>query len=283
MSDIANRDAFLAEMLCIADTKWVLGHWYIKVMMNGRSVPDFSSTAGMAQDELGHTRALFDYLEQSLDLPENQIEFSRAATEIHNMEMLDHPPQSWGDFVVSAFIVEQALWSALEGYVGGSNKAISNMFKKFAEEGYFHRLYVDGWLSALNDSEQKDAKAALLGRLETARQWFAFDSEQMNKAGIRPWSANECLTHFEAGIETLAKALKVDLPETKAVNGAWDGNRRRPDGSQMPPRLWEYVLPTREAAKMARRPLAESVKDNIDLFNKPKKVDASDPFFEQKG
>ena len=25
----------LDELLCIADSDWVLGHWYIKVMLNG--------------------------------------------------------------------------------------------------------------------------------------------------------------------------------------------------------------------------------------------------------
>ena len=37
--------ALLGELLCISDSKWVLGHWYVKVIPNGRSVPDFSSMA----------------------------------------------------------------------------------------------------------------------------------------------------------------------------------------------------------------------------------------------
>ena len=32
--------ALMQELLCIADTDWGLGHWYIKVMLNGRSLPD---------------------------------------------------------------------------------------------------------------------------------------------------------------------------------------------------------------------------------------------------
>ena len=45
----------LDELLCIADSNWVLGHWYIKVMLNGRSLPDCTAFAGMGQDSLGHT------------------------------------------------------------------------------------------------------------------------------------------------------------------------------------------------------------------------------------
>jgi len=41
------------------------------------------------------------------------------------------------------------------------------------------------------------------------------------------------------------------------------------------------VVPTSEVAEMARRPLAVSVKDNIDLFNEKKVKDETAPFFDQ--
>ncbi len=46
----------------------------------------------------------------------------------------------------------------------------------------------------------------------------------------------------------------------------------------MPPRLWEAVVPTSEDALIARRPLAVSVDDNIDLFVKVRK-DETEPQF----
>jgi 1,2-phenylacetyl-CoA epoxidase catalytic subunit len=237
--------------------------------------------AGMAQDELGQTRAIFNFIEQTYDLPENQIEFGRSADKIHSMQLLDEAPQNWADFIVTLYLTEQAQWSALEGYVGGEYVPVSNFCKKFAEEGYFHRLYVDGWLAALTDEEKKDAAKAFVKRLPLARQWFNFGDETVHEAGIRPWSAADCLTHFEEGIKALAKAIGIDIPAVGGNVKAWDAIRRRPEGSTMPARLWEYVLPTSDAATMARRPLSESVKDNIDLFGKPKKVDKTEPFFEQ--
>lgn len=281
MSNESIQQVLLGELLCISDSKWVLGHWYIKTMLNGRSVPDFASMAGMAQDELGQTRAIMEYIEQSFDLPEFQLEFGRGADEVHNMGLLDGAPQSWADFVVTVALAEQALWSALEGLVGSKNQAVSNMAKKFGEEGYFHRLYIDGWIAAFDDGERAEAAAALPERLQLARRWFDFASEELNDAGIRTWTAAECREHFEVGVDMLAKAFRTELPEVAALSGEWDGRRRRTRGSAMPPRLWEYVLPTTEAAKLARRPLEESVKDNLDLFVKPKKVDETEPFFER--
>lgn len=281
MKSAETKQSLLGELLCIADSKWVLGHWFVKTTPNGRSVPDFSSMAGMAQDELGQTRAIFNFIEQTYDLPENQIEFGRSSGKTHSMQLLDEAPQNWGDFIVSLYLAEQALWSALEGFVGGDYVPVSNFCKKFAEEGYFHRLYIDGWLAALTDAEKKDGVEALQTRLPLARQWFEFGDERMNETGVRPWTAADCRTHFEEGIKGLAKALGTDLLKEQGSVSDWDAVRRRPTGSTMPDRLWEYVLPTSNAATMARRPLSESVKDNIDLFAKPKKVDKTEPFFEQ--
>ena len=47
------------ELLCVADSKWVLGHWYIKLIQNGRSLTDFNAFAAMAQDRASNqARAL---------------------------------------------------------------------------------------------------------------------------------------------------------------------------------------------------------------------------------
>ena len=47
------QDALNAELLCIADSNWVLGHWYVVCMLNGRELTDFTSMAGIAEDKLG--------------------------------------------------------------------------------------------------------------------------------------------------------------------------------------------------------------------------------------
>lgn len=281
MTNETTRKSLLGELLCIADSKWVLGHWYVKVIPNGRTIPDFASMAGMAQDELGHTRALLNYLEQTQELTEGQLEFGRPADKIHNMELLDNAPLDWADFVVTAYLAEQALWSTLEAYIGGSNIPVSNICKKFSEEGYFHRLYVDGWVAAFSEEEKQSAAEAVKSRLPIARKWFDFGDETQREAGARLWSAEECRQHFEEGVQNLAKALAIDLPKTGESSEDWDKVRRRPLGSKMPDRLWEYIVPTSEEAVMARRPLSESVKDNIDLFAKPKVADKTEPFFEQ--
>ncbi len=284
MNQTSTDQTVLAEMLCLADTKWVLGHWYAKIILNGRTVPDFSSMAGMAQDELGHTRAIMNYLEQSNGLPEHQLEFGRRMDQIHNMQLLDQAPTSWADFVVTVYLAEHALWCMLESYTQGASVAVSNFCRKFAEEGYFHRIYIEGWIAALDEEEKLEAVESLKARLDLARQWFSTpDSEPLLESEVRTLSLAHCGVTFEHSVGQLTSLIGAEnvVVDSSRTDTSWDSVRRRPEGSSMPARLWEYVVPTSEAAKMARRPLAVSIEDNIDLFNVKKVKDETAPFFDQ--
>src|SRR5210317_548813 len=157
ISEQAKKE-FTAEMLCIADTDWVLGHWYIKVMLNGRSLTDCTAFAGMAQDSLGHTRAMFRYLEEELDLPEHQLEFGRDREQLHDMQMLSSPPENWGDFLVSTFLAEIAVWRMLNTFKDSTVDDMKGMVRHFGKELYFHRIGLEGWLKAADEADRADMR-----------------------------------------------------------------------------------------------------------------------------
>ena len=277
-----------AELLCIADSNWILGHWYINCLLNGRELTDFTSMAGIAEEKLGHTRALFRFLEEYFDLPEFQLEFGRDADRIHSPEFLDLPPENWADFITSLFLADLALWRFSETFMEGSFAPVANLARRFGEECYFHQLCIDGWMKNFSATEKTEAGQALIRRLPRALEWFG--SERQSSADIlleegfrtgSVWSARENFfsdiaeklsPHIDVSDEKLADAARQPLPEK------WDSLRRRQAGSNIPARLWESVIPTSEAAQIARRPLAVSIKDNIDLFQTAKK-DETEPVF----
>ncbi len=279
-----------AELLCIADSNWILGHWYINCMLNGRELTDFTSMAGIAEEKLGHTRALFRFFEEYFDLPEFQLEFGRDTDRIHSPEFLDLPPENWADFITSLFLADLALWRFSETFMEGNFAPVANLARRFGEECYFHQLCIDGWMKNFSATEKTEAGQALIRRLPRALEWFG--SERQSSADIlleegfrtgSVWSARENFfndiveklsPHIEVSDEKLADAARQPLLEK------WDSLRRRQAGSNIPARLWESVIPTSEAAQIARRPLAVSIKDNIDLFQTEKK-DETEPVFER--
>ncbi len=277
--------ALKGELLCIADSNWVLGHWYINCMLNGRELTDFTSMAGIAEEKLGFARALFRFMEEYYELPEHQLEFARTAGQIHAMEMLDAPPRNWGDFVLTLYLADKALWRFANTLREGKFAPIANLVTKFGEEAYFHQLCIDGWLKALDDTERADLAAALPARLPLLLRWFnGRQPDPLIEEGIRTEPLEQARVRLEADI---GRAFGADeygetpgwhrAPEI-VDTAAWDPRRRRTRDSELPPRLWESMSPTTEAAKLARRPLAVSVDDNIDLFGKLIK-DETEPRF----
>ena len=278
-----------AELLCIADSNWILGHWYINCMLNGRELTDFTSMAGIAEEKLGHTRALFRFMEEYFELPEFQLEFGRDAGQIHSPEFLDLPPENWADFISSLFLADLALWRFSATFMEGNFAPVANLTRRFGEECYFHQLCIDGWMKNFSATEKTEAGLALMKRLPQALAWFG--SEQQSSAdvlleqGLRTesvWSARakflddisaKLAPHTAISSEELAGIAGQALPEQ------WDSLRRRQKDSRIPGGLWETVIPTSEAAQIARRPLSVSVKDNIDLFGTTKK-DETEPVFE---
>ena len=283
ISEQAKKE-FVAEMLCIADTDWVLGHWYIKVMLNGRSLTDCSAFAGMAQDTLGHTRAMFRYLEEELELPEHQLEFGRSREQLHDMQMLSSPPENWGDFLISTFLAEVAVWRMLNTFKESSAvPEIKGMVKHLGKELYFHRIGLEGWIKAAEASDRLDMQEAVVRRAPQVLAWFdskdRSGTDPLLQEGVRSssvWDAR--LGFIEDTLGKLTAALGMSDEELTAVmgqtpDGDWDSVRRCTTGAILPDTLWEFMIPTDPDTVALRRPLAVSIDDNLDLFHRPEYAD----------
>ncbi len=273
------KNEFIAEMLCIADTDWVLGHWYIKVMLNGRSLTDCSAFAGMAQNTLGQTRAMFRYLEEELDLPEHQLEFGRSREQLHNMEMLSSPPENWGDFLVSTFLAEIAVWRMLNTFKESTSvPEIKGMVRHFGKELYFHRIGLEGWLKAAEESDRVDMREAMVRRAPQVLAWFdnkdRSGTDLLLQEEVRSnsvWDAR--LGFIEESLGKLTAALGMSDEELTSImeqglNSDWDSARRCASGAILPDTLWEFMIPTDADTVSLRRPLAVSIDDNLDLFDR---------------
>jgi 1,2-phenylacetyl-CoA epoxidase catalytic subunit len=264
------NDDLLSELLCLADSKWTLGHWYIKVMLNCLTLTDATAFAGMSQDELGHTRALFRYLEEFAQLPDHQLEFGRTAQEVHSMQLLDAAPVNRGDFILTAHLAESALWHFLLTFKNGNNPELAGMVKHFGKESRFHRLNLLGWIKSANDEQKNQMIASLPNRLPLAIQWFSGGSDDpLVTGGIRTTLIKDAMASFiEGPIAELIAVLEVSYDNVTDTPENWDFRRRRIKDTGMPDTLWEFMLPTSDIAALARRPLSVSIDDNIDLFDK---------------
>jgi 1,2-phenylacetyl-CoA epoxidase catalytic subunit len=276
MSVSGTDKALMQELLCVADTDWVLGHWYIKVMLNGRSLPDCTAFAGMGQDSLGHTRAIFRLLEDRLQLPEHQLEFGRQPEALHDLEALSRPPQNWGDFLMTAFLTECAVWRLFSTFLDGADKELAGMVKHFGKELYFHRLGLEGWMLAASDEECADMKQSLSERGAEVARWFGAEDapDVLLESGVRTTSVADARAGFlEDAVSVITQATNLSQAEVLGYLPCetpkdWDTAKRKTPGATVPATLWEFMIPTDPDTVALRRPLAVSVDDNLDLVDR---------------
>ena len=271
--ELALKRQLVDEILCVADSKWVLGHWYIKVLRNGRGLQDYNALSGMAQDVLGHTRSIFSFLEDRLDQPEGHLEFERPATEIASIEVLDAPPVDWTDFVVTMYLTETAIWQHLATFRNSSVTAIGNLVDHIGQEANFHQMYGKGWVKSLNEKDRTTLNSSIKKRLPGILRWFGDPSvssgDALLKEGLRTKSVKDARDHFVAvNVSLLVEQGGVSDAEVSAIVSGldwnnWDSRKRRGAGTAMPAELWEFVLPTNQAAMITRRALRVSQTDNV--------------------
>jgi 1,2-phenylacetyl-CoA epoxidase catalytic subunit len=159
------------EIMCIADTKSVLAGWYMVNLPNGRGIPDWNSLCAMIQDHYGHARALYQFLGR-YGLTREHCE-QRPAVEMRSARLLDSPPESWSDFVVTMFLAEHLLSALLGGYRGNHReRALAGLADKMEREARFHRSYAIGWLQALATDDAPVLESVLRERYPVALEWW---------------------------------------------------------------------------------------------------------------
>ena len=229
------------ELLCVADTKLVLAGWYMVVLPNGRGIPDWNALCGMLQDHYGHARALYQYLGR-YGLTREEAEWARGPGEIRSARLLDRPPQSWTDFVVTMLCAEHLLSTLLGGYRDNEqDRALAGLARKMEREARFHLSYATGWLRALA-SDDSWLTTPFRDRLVLALDWWGPDEP-------------DCL--FEAGLrtapeptlrDTFVGALEAEFPDANpgqtagaGATPSWRREFRRSGPRGIPESLYELI------------------------------------------
>lgn len=251
------------EILCLADTKWLLGHWHMAVMPNGKTFDDFTAIAALMQEELGHTRALFGIVE-SLQPERASLEHERTPGDIHSMVTLNVAPVSWADYVSSVLLVDYATWEMLVSYKDGSILPES-LIEKIGQEERFHQLACIGWLKSFSDGDRAALRESFAGRYADILRWFGPPSEDaLPVSGGGVASVVSARARFIAAAkETFSELVPPDALQPLLNWHGWDSSRRCPSGATIPAQMWEMLIPTNEDARMARRTRETSDQDGF--------------------
>jgi ring-1,2-phenylacetyl-CoA epoxidase subunit PaaC len=227
--DVPAREALAELLLAAADDEFVIGFWDSEWTGIAPMLEEDVATSSIAQDEIGHARALYDLLAGLTDDDADRIAFGRDAADYRHAALLNHARGDWAFSVARRWLYESADRVRLAALADSSWDPLAQLAAKMRREETYHRLHVDAWLGRLSEAggDARDRLAESLRRLwPDAQQVFAPLSGEraLLREGLIREPLHEMHASWQATVLPVIEPITGDLP--RAVP-APDGRTRR--------------------------------------------------------
>lgn len=227
----AEATAAIARLIArIADNKYALGRHYAEWCSAAPTLESAVAAAAMAQDELGHARALYPLLRALTPTAgaENEPE---TRTRFMHMAVLDQPLPGWEDVITANFLVDGALTTLFEAAVDSAYEPLAGRSRKVLQEERMHAQHAASWARLLA-REGGGIRAAFEASLRRAWPevlcWFG-PAGDMGEGGdtlaanhVLDATPDELRARFLASIGPLTEAERLDLSLHRAGDNAWE-------------------------------------------------------------
>lgn len=235
------REAVRDLILCLADSKRLLGMRYANWILGAPELEAGIACASMAQDEWGHARLLYAMLRDFGEDAE-RLEHGREPEEYCNMAVLDREPEGWPELVALNALADTALSVQFEALRDSAYQPLRLRVEKLLEEERFHQAHGAAWFrrmagSAAGAAAAREAVVAMQPRLLA---WFGPDSERARAlvgAGIVDAAGDALRERYRTRVDALLDTLGGDVArlvtKTPDLSG-FDEATRRPRAAGAP-------------------------------------------------
>jgi ring-1,2-phenylacetyl-CoA epoxidase subunit PaaC len=228
--DASARDALAELLLSVADDEFVIGFWDSEWTGIAPMLEEDVATSSIAQDEIGHARAIYELLATLTDGDADAIAFGREADAYRHAALLDHGRGDWAFSVARRWLYESADAVRLTALTHSSWEPLAQLAAKMRREETYHRMHADAWLHRLADGspEVRDRLADSLARLwNDAQQVFAplTGEEELRRHGFLP----EPMRALHATWQAVVRPVLAPIVELPAAAPSVDGRTRRGD------------------------------------------------------
>ncbi|HEX7195869.1 MAG TPA: 1,2-phenylacetyl-CoA epoxidase subunit PaaC [Candidatus Limnocylindria bacterium] len=229
--DPAARDGLAELILSVADDEFVIGFWDSEWTGIAPMLEEDVATSSIAQDEIGHARALYELVATITEDDADQIAFGRDAAEYRHAALLDHGRGDWAFSVARRWLYETADAVRLSALSRSTWEPLAQLTAKMRREETYHRLHADAWLRRLADGppDVRDRLADALRRLwPDAQDVFAplAAEDDLVRRGHLAEAMRALHATWEAEVRPVLEPIVPGLP---AAAPRADGRRRRTD------------------------------------------------------
>ncbi len=233
--DDGTRRVLAEFVLALADTKRLLGLRYAEWCDGAPALEASVAASAMAQDELGHSRALLPLLKDFSEI-DPAIPDEAPRDRYSTVAFLDKPFAIWPAFVAANVIVGEALTTALLSATQSCYIPLRTRAVKILEEERFHWLHGEGWFKriAQNAKQARELAACVEEALPQALCWFGRpEDDRLERVGILDTTSDELRNRFLGRVGPLIIASPAEYL-MRIEQGKWQVNGSLP---------WAYFDP----------------------------------------
>ena len=227
--DVATREALAELLLSVADDEFVIGFWDSEWTGIAPMLEEDVATSSIAQDEIGHAKALYELLAELTDDDPDRIAYGRDAASFRHAALLNHARGDWAFSVARRYLYETADRTRLAALARSTHEPLALLAGKMRREETYHLLHADAWRRRLTEApvEVRGRFADALRALwPDAQQVFAplTGEETLVRDGILAEPMHELHRSWQAEVRPILEPLTGTLPD--AAPSA-DGRERR--------------------------------------------------------
>jgi ring-1,2-phenylacetyl-CoA epoxidase subunit PaaC len=186
------------SLLEIADDELILGWRDSEWTGIAPVLEEDVAFSSIAQNEIGHARALYDLAARALETTADELAFDRDPTEYRSAPLVEQHRLDWAHTIARHYLYETADELRLAVLKESSDSELAGLAAKMDREELYHRLHAQMWHERLRGQPQYEAAldelwpgavALLPERLRT----------QLAERTARPLPSNSLLQGWERG------------------------------------------------------------------------------------
>ncbi|HET6549420.1 MAG TPA: Phenylacetic acid catabolic protein [Solirubrobacter sp.] len=226
--------ALVNLILVLADNKYFLGRRLSEWCPGGPSLESAVAAAALAQEELGHARALYPLLDE-MPLAEAPVPLQRGDERARKyvVSFLDEPLPSWAHVVAALALVDPALTVMFDALRECRFEDLRKRAARIPGEEEFHRKYADGRVRDLarTDGGRAELQARVDELLPEMLCWFGPDGElgveELKAERLLSMNASELRAAYLADITPVLEQNGLTVKTGDLPWDRWDQLQRR--------------------------------------------------------
>jgi ring-1,2-phenylacetyl-CoA epoxidase subunit PaaC len=138
-------------LLAIADDELILGWRDSEWTGIAPFLEEDVAFSSIAQNEVGHARALYELAARDLGTTADELAFDRRPEEYRCAQLVELRLPEWERTIARHYLYEQADQERLEQLKASDDQEVAGLAAKIDREEVYHRLHAQMWFDRLQD------------------------------------------------------------------------------------------------------------------------------------